>query len=169
MKTKGFILMATSLMMLASCGGGAAKQEAAEQVAEAEAQFEASQPLECGQYRAVSYDIEGAGARKGKFDGRLLVSLSPEINCMYVYENGNRAKINYKVVLARPFEKNDTAFVSVDNKDLPVVLAKDSLDWQLSFSKGESKIKIGFESSPMSTGTPVEMIERINAAIEKNK
>ncbi len=169
MKTKGFILMATSLMMLASCGGGAAKQEEKAEVAEAEAQFEASQPLECGQYRAVSYDIEGAGARKGKFDGRLLVSLSPSVNCLYVFENGNRAKINYKVVLARPFEKNDTAYVSVDSKDLPVVLAKDSIDWKLSFTKGESKVKIGFESAPMFTATPVEMMEKISAAIEKNK
>lgn len=171
MKKLAFLPITLLLMAAASCGGNSASKEAAqEEVAEQAEQTMPEQPLESGQYRAVSYDITGKNTRKGKFDGRVLLYVSPESSGFYVFENGNRAKIDYKVLLKAPFEKADSGrYTAVDLKDLPVTLTPDSLDWILSFEKGESKINIGIEAAPMNTGTPVEIMERISAQIQKNK
>ncbi|MBD5299635.1 MAG: hypothetical protein HDS22_06680 [Bacteroides sp.] len=164
------LFAAAALLLLASCGGNNSKEATAEATQVAETAFIETQPVPSGQYRAVSYDITGKNPRKGKFDGRLLISLSPDQSGMYVYENGNRAKIDYKVVLKAPFEKGDSGvYKTVDVNDLPVTIAPDSTDYVLAFKKGETDIKIGFESEPMSTGTALEMMERISAMIQKNK
>lgn len=169
MKTIRLFAAAACLAILASCGGGA-KEKVAEKPVD-DAAFYETQPVVSGQYRADSYDITGPNARKGKFDGRLLVSLSPsEQSGMYVYENGNRAKIDYKIVLKAPFEKGDSGiYKTVDINDLPVTISSDSLGYILAFEKKDSKIKIGFEKEPMSTGTALEMMERITTALQKNK
>ena len=170
MKTIRFFAAAACMALMASCGGGASKEKAAEKAVDDEA-FYATQPVVSGQYRADSYDITGPNERKGKFDGRLLISLSPsEQSGMYVYENGNRAKIDYKIVLKAPFEKGDSGvYKTVDVNDLPVTIFSDSLGYVLSFEKKDSKVKIGFEKDPMSTGSALEMMERITSTIQKNK
>lgn len=169
MKKFRLFAAAACVAMLASCGGGA-KEKAAEKQVDDEA-FYATQPIVSGQYRVDYYDITGPNARKGKFDGRLLVSLSPsEQSGMYVYENGNRAKIDYKIVLKAPFEKGDSGvYKTLDVNDLPVTIAPDSLGYVLSFEKKDSKIQINFEKEPMSTGSALEMMERITSTIQKNK
>lgn len=132
-------------------------------------EFAENQPLESGQYRAVNYDITGANPRKGRFDGRVMFSLSPEQSGIYVYENGNRAKIDYKLVLKTPFEKGDSGvYKATDVNDLPVVVAPDSIGYQLSFEKNKNVVRIGIDSVPMHTGSPLEMMERISAQIKKN-
>lgn len=169
MKVKSFFAMTMVALALASCGGNKAK-EVKEEAAAEEAAFYAAQPVQSGQYRAVSYDITGDDARKGKFDGRVLISLSPEQSGMYVFENGNRAKIDYKVVLKQPFEKGDSGvYRAVDVNGLPVTISPDSAMYTLSFEKNKHQVSIDFEQTPMMTGTPLEIMERINATIQKNK
>ena len=129
--------------------------------------FVISQPLESGEYLADSYDITGKNERSGKFDGRILVSLSPEQSALYVYENGNRAKIDYKILLSKPFEKGDSGiYVSSDTKGKTVTISTDSTSYTLSFDKNESHIKIGFDKTPKTTGTAVEMLERITKKLD---
>lgn len=78
MKTMSISAAAVGCMLLfASCGGSASKETAADTVQAVDSEaFYATQPVECGQYRAVSYDIEGPKARKGKFDGRILSAIA---------------------------------------------------------------------------------------------
>lgn len=170
MKLKTIFASALMSAMLFACGSGA-KQESAEAAQQEDtAAFQETQPLESGQYRAFSYDIVGKNSRKGKYDGRVMFYLSPEQSGFYVYENGNRAKIDYKVVLKTPFEKGDSGiYKAVDVKDLPVTLRPDSTNYILSFEKNDNKIAIGFEQAPMFTGTPLEMMEKVAAQIQKNK
>lgn len=170
MKLKAIFTTLMMSAMLFACGSSS-KQESTEAAQEADmAEFQKSQPIESGQYRAFSYDITGKNARKGKYDGRVMFYLSPEQSGFYVYENGNRAKIDYKVVLKAPFEKGDSGiYKTVDVKDLPVTLTPDSTNYILSFEKNDTKIAIGFEQAPMSTATPLEMMEKIAAQIQKNK
>lgn len=172
MKKFAFLPISLLLIAAASCGGNTASKDkdASAEATEQTKQAMPEQPLESGQYRAVSYDITGKNIRKGKFDGRVLLYVSPESSGFYVFENGNRAKIDYKVLLKAPFEKADSGrYTAVDLKDLPVTLTPDSVDWVLSFEKGENKVNITIESAPMNTGTPVEIMERIAAQIQKNK
>lgn len=100
----------------------------------------------------------------------MLIALSPEQSALYVYENGNRAKIDYKVVLERPFEKNDSGvYVSADSKGKPVTISTDSTFYTLTFDKNESKISIDFDKTPKSTGTAIEVLERITSMIQGGK
>ncbi len=169
MKTLRMFAAAACMIMLAACGGGA--KEGATEKAVDDAAFYATQPVVSGQYRATNYDITGTNPRKGKFDGRLLISLSPsEQSGMYVYENGNRTKIDYKIVLKAPFEKGDSGvYKTVDVNDLPVTISADSAGYVLAFQKSNADVKIGFESEPMSTGSAVEVMEKISSTIQKNK
>ena len=131
MKTTSIFSLFAALLLFVSCGGS--KEKAAATPVDDDA-FYATQPLHSGLYDATSYDIEGTNARKGKFDGRVFFSLSPELSAIYVYENGNRTKIDYKVVLEKPFEKGDSGiYRSVDVMGLPVILAPDSTDYVLKF------------------------------------
>lgn len=164
------IIGAALALLATACGGHASKSAEGESATMTQAEFAATQPIESGQYRAVRYDIEGPNARKGMFDGRLLVSLGQEQSGMYVYENGNRAKINYKIVLKTPFEAADSGrYRAEDVNGLPVVLTPDSAMWTLGFNKGENAVNILFEAEPMQTGTPLEMMERIATAIKNNQ
>ncbi len=174
MKKFLYFAAAACMVAMASCGGGS-KDAKSDKAVDDEA-FYATQPVVSGQYRAFSYDIVGGNnPRKGKYDGRLLMALSPSEPCvMYVYENGNRAKIDYKIVLNAPFEKGDSGvYKTVDAHNLPVTISSDSLGYVLAFEKksgdAETHIKIGFEKDPMSTASALEMMERIASQMQKNK
>lgn len=160
------LFMATALLMaaFASCGGNKAAKETKAVDDDA---FYSTQPVHSGQYRAVYYDIEGDNARKGRFDGRMLIALSPEQSGIYIYENGNRAKINYTVALKAPFEKGDSGiYRTLDMRELPVTVSTDSAEYTLSFEKNGHKVNIRFESNPMQTGSALEIMERI-ASVKK--
>ncbi len=169
MKTTSIFSIFSMLLLLAACGGNT--KENAESAPVDDDAFYSTQPVHSGLYNAVSYDITGgSNPRKGKFDGRLFITLSPETSALYVFENGNRTKIDYKVVLEKPFEKGDSGvYRTVDVNGLPVTIAPNSLDYILSFEKNKAKVEIGFESKPKSTGTAFEILERMNEAIQKNK
>lgn len=170
---KSLALAAVAFMAAAavtSCGGN--KSVAAEDSlpAVSEADFAATQPIASGEYYAVRYDIEGENARKGQFDGRLMATLSPEISVLYVYENGNRTKIDHKVILEKPFEKGDSGiYRSVDSKGMPVVMTTDSTVYVLTFERGKEKYNISFDSKPKSEASAFDMQQRINDQVQKNK
>lgn len=129
----------------------------------------ATQPVECGQYLASNYEIQGKDARKGAFDGRVIFSISgDQQSAIYVYENGNRAKIDYMILLDHPFEMGDSGvYRTNDTKGLPVTIATDSINYVLGFSKAEQEVKISFEKSPKSTGSALDMLEKINSIKSK--
>ncbi len=162
-----------ALMLLASCGGNPSKAtdtEVAEEstVAENDA-FYATQPVHSGTYIANTYDITGDKARKGHYDGRIIFTLTPaSTSAIYVYENGNRTKINYKVILKQPFEKGDSGiYKTVDINDLPVTINTDSTEYYLSFQKKDEMVKIGFDSKPKTSTNAFEALEDMNKEIQK--
>lgn len=153
-------------LFLCLCACGGKQSEKTEPAAVDDAEFYATQPIKSGEYFAVRYDIEGENPRKGQFDGRIMASLSPELSALYVYENGNRTKIDYKVILDKPFEKGDSGiYRSVDKKGLPVTISTDSL-YTLTFEKGKEKISIGFESKAKNEANAFEMQQRINEKVK---
>lgn len=169
MKVTSMIASAVFAMVLMGCSGGNGGAKTENEAVNAE-EFAATQPIESGQYRAVSYDVVGPNERKGPFDGRVMVSLAPEQSALYVYENGNRAKIEAKIILQKPFEKGDSGiYRSVDVNNLPVTITPDSTEFILSYEKGKNLYNIGVEKTPMSTASAVEMIEKIADTLKKNK
>ncbi len=177
MKASRFFAIVAAGLILASCGGNAAKDTATDSTVATETtaiendEFYASQPVHSGTYIANSYDITGERARKGKYDGRIIFTLSPSTtSALYVYENGNRAKINYKVILKHPFEKGDSGvYKTVDVNDLPVTITPDSTEYYLAFQKNNSNIKIGFEPKPKTSTNAFEALEDMNKEIQRNK
>lgn len=161
------MLMFLSFGALMSCGGGQSKTEAEEAATADTEDFYATQPLHSGLYDASYYEITGDNEKKGHFDGRVFFSLKPENSAMYVYENGNRTKIDYFVNLSKPFEKNDSAFVSADKENNPVVLTPDSTGYTLNFTRNNNQIKISLDKNPRSTGSADEILGRM--LDQKNK
>lgn len=162
--TASLVFMTPALMQ--SCTGNAnEKNESAQSVSSAMA----PQPLENGVYEASYYNIEGKGERKGNFDGRVMVSLDQNKSVIFVYENGNRAKIRYILSLDTPFKKDSVTYYSAASANGNVVLNTASQPYSLTFSKGVSQITIDFDSLPKSTGTAFEMLERINNQINQDK
>lgn len=161
--------MVAGFSFLASCGGSKTETADSVQVVD-ETAFVEAQPIKSGEYYALRYDIEGENARKGAFDGRLMATLSPELTVIYVYENGNRTKIDHKVILEKPFEKADSGnYRSVDSKGMPVIINTDSTVYVLTFEKGKEKYNISFDSKAKSEASPLDMRQRINDQVQKNK
>lgn len=161
------IILSFSMLAFNSCGNSSktADKEATEQD---EASFYASQPVESGLYDADYYDIAGPNARKGRFDGRIYFTLSPDLSAFYVFENGNRTKIKMFDALEKPFEKNDSGkFCALDTKNLPVSISTDSTMYVLDFIHSGDTVSITFNPKPRHTGTPVEIAEKIKAQREK--
>lgn len=161
------------MMLLASCGGNASKKTHSEASEESTAvendAFYATQPVHSGTYIANTYDITGEKARKGHYDGRIIFTLTPTAtSAIYVYENGNRTKINYKVILKQPFEKGDSGiYRTVDVNNLPVTINTDSTEYYLSFQKNDAQVKIGFDSKPKTSTNAFEALEDMNKEIQK--
>ena len=156
------------LFWMTACGG----QKATESVEEIEAQdeeFAATQPLQSGLYDASYFTIEGGeNPHKGPFDGRIYFALSPELTAIYVFENGNRTKIDYYLAMQKPFEKTDSGtYVTSTPQGSPVILTPDSL-YNLYFTKGGSAFNITFDPKPRHTGDYMQILEKINEVKERN-
>ena len=152
---------------LSACGGGSSTKTEEKAGVDDEA-FYATQPVHSGLYDADYYDITGANARKGRFDGRIYFSLSPETSAFYVFENGNRTKIDYIVNLKKPFERGDSGiYYSEDTKDRPVTLNTDSTAYVLTFQRPGEDYKITFNSKPRHTGSALEILEKMAAQKKK--
>ena len=160
------------LLGVASCGN--AKTETAEESkgVDDEAFYE-TQPLKSGLYDASYFSIKPVKVtkdnpgREGHFDGRVFFALSPEKSALYVFENGNRTKINYLLNLTKPFEKTDSGYVTTDMKGNNVTVMPDSANCILSFERGEENVNITFSPTPRYTGTAVEIMEKM--ADQKNR
>lgn len=134
-------IMFSAMLLLGSCSGKS--ENKTEEISEEE--FYATQPVVSGQYDADYYNISGENARKGPFDGKILIALEPDNSGIYVYENGNRAKIDYRLMLGKPFEKGaDGNFSSVDKNGGAVTVATDSTVYTLSFKSKGDDVKIFF-------------------------
>ena len=161
------IFLLLGLFVFNSCNGSAnKKQEAAPTDDDA---FYATQPIHSGLYDADYYDITGTNARKGRFDGRIYFSLSPAQSAFYVFENGNRTKIDYIVNLEKPFEKGDSGiYYSVDTKARPVTISTDSSMYVLDFQRSGEELKITFNPKPRHTGSALDILEKMAAQKNKN-
>lgn len=163
MKLKHFFYAGFCCLMLSACGGNKTENTGAETLQVDETTFYASQPVESGLYDAETYDITGTNAKKGHFDGRVYFSLSPELNAIQVFENGNRTKIDCKVVFEKPFERNDTGvFVATDIKGNLITVNTDSTLYLLKFKHSGDDYAIGFNPKPRHTGSAIEILEKIN-------
>ena len=161
--------LAGCMLTLNSCAGNKTAKAEEETTEAADEAFYENQPLESGLYDADYYDIVGKNARKGKFDGRIYFGLQPSPNpsAINVFENGNRTKIDYILVLEKPFEKNDSGiFVTTDKKNNPVCVVPDSI-YELKFINGSDTVQINFNPKPRHTATGVEVIEKINERRQK--
>lgn len=160
------IVLSFCMLILNSCGSNSTSQK--EVIKVDDEAFYATQPVHSGLYDADYYDITGTNARKGRFDGRIYFSLSPETSAFYVFENGNRTKIDYTVSLQRPFEKGDSGiYRSVDTKDRPVTICTDSTMYVLDFQRGQENLQITFNPKPRHEGNALEILEKM--AAQKNK
>lgn len=159
-------LLGATALSLPSCSG-TAKEGTSDSTAPTAMQ---PQPVESGLYDASRYEISGENARKGSFDGRLMVAISEDQSALYVYENGNRTKIDYTVVLAAPFEKNDSGlYVTKDNKGIDVTINTDSTVNVLTFNRNDSKIRIDFSKEATTQADALTMLERMSEQKAKNK
>ena len=159
---KKSVLFLGAVLAFALVGCGQKGASSGDETKQDEAAFAANQPMESGTYQADYYDITGPNARKGHFDGRVLVSLSPEVSALYVYENGNHAKIDYLVMLSKPFEKGDSGIYRALDKEGKTVTVKTDSVYSLSFDKKDSQVTINFEKNPLSTQPAMNVIEKIN-------
>lgn len=163
-----FMFMSFAGLVLAGCGNNKSN-DGGDKAVDDEA-FYATQPVKSGLYDADYYDITGTNARKGHFDGRIYFTLSPEQSAFYVFENGNRTKIDYLVNLQKPFEKNDSGvYVTMDKKDEPVTVKADSANLVLGFKRGAEDIKITFNPKARFTGSALDVLEKMAAQKNKNK
>lgn len=164
MKGISFFAMAALALAMASCGGS--KEKAADSTPSA-GDFAAEQPLKSGLYEATYFNIKGADARKGSFDGRIVFSLSPEQSAFLVYENGNRTKIKHMVLLDSGFEKTDSVFSSRSKDGQPVVLAPDSAGYGITYIQKADTVTISFNSKPKTEYTPIEALTKIKEEVGK--
>lgn len=167
-KKAKFMIM-TAIAAIALCGCGSTDKGSSKDVTDDEA-FYATQPVKSGVYEATYYDITGTEARKGNFDGRVLLALDPEKSGIYVYENGNRAKIDYGLTFDKPFEKGDKGiYRTVGDNGEPIEIYTDSTVYKLKFDRGKTSVTIDFNPKAMSTGSSYEIWERINRQLSEKR
>ena len=164
----GFCMMFSMFIVaLNSCGGSKTNETTKASNVDDEA-FYATQPVHSGLYEADYYEIVGTNSKKGHFDGRIYFSLSPETSAFYVFENGNRTKINYIVNLQHPFEKNDSGvYTTVDTKDRLVCVTPDTAFYSLKFQRSGEEVTVNFNPKPRHTGSALEILEKMSE--QRNK
>lgn len=163
MKKVFMMIIAIGSLMLSSCGG--TDKSNGNKGADSTL-FAESQPLNSGEYRALSFQYADE-AQRNNFDGRILVALSQDASGIYIYENGNRTKFSARLSLASPFAKEDTIYVAKDNKGNKIELVPGADADTLSFIKGSKGVKVAFERKAMSEMTTEEAWKRITEKLEK--
>lgn len=160
MKKFKFLCVAGLMLAMASCGGNTKTSADEENATVAEESFYDAQPLSSGIYDATHFDIKGAKERKGSFDGRVIVSISPEQSALFVYENGNRTKIKHIVMLDGAFEKADSVYTS-SSKGNPVTLSADSANYIVNYVAGADTVAIIFNQKARTAYEPLEALKKI--------
>lgn len=159
-----FFSLSALVLAMSACGGNSRK--AAEETPSDEASFFESQPLASGIYDATYFDIKGKDSRKGAFDGRVIVSVSPDQNAVFVYENGNRTKIKHLMMLDAPFEMSEGVYSST-SKGLPVTLSPDSVDCRIKYVANGDTVTITFGQKARNTYQPLEALRKIQEEVSK--
>lgn len=152
-------------LLLGACGGkNESKNEQTDRAAET---FASSQPLASGEYRAVSFQYGDLQSDRNRFDGRIIVALSPDNSGIYIYENGNRTDFKATIALSKPFEKKDSIYVAYDRAGKPVSVIKGTENDTLVFVKRDTiTTKVAFERKPMAELSASAAWERISAKIK---
>lgn len=165
---KGFIYLALAAMMpLAACSpkGDTQKKEAE---AAADEAFYAAQPVGSGEYRAVSLQDGDLRSDRNRFDGRVIMALSPDNSGIYIYENGNRTNFKATITLSKPFEKKDSVFVAVDKKNNPVMVIPGTENDTLMFVRRDTvTTKVAFERQAITELTAGNAWSRISEKIKE--
>ena len=160
------LVLIAGMVCFNSCGGN--KNESKESAEVNETSFYETQPVHSGLYDADYFDITGINPRKGAFDGRIFFSLSPEMSAIYVFENGNRTKIDNTITLKQPFVKGeDGIYTSLDSKDRSVSVKSDSAKLILSYEYSGDTLNITFNPKARYEGSAVEILEKITAQKKK--
>lgn len=171
MKKIALMLMAAFFgFALFSCGLGHNKDADPSDLLEDDEAFYSTQPMVSGFYNVETYDITGKNDRKGKFDGRMYLSLNPKMSALNVFENGNRTKIDYTIPFTKPFEKGDSGIYKT--KDIlgnPIVLVKDTTLYFLTFTKHDEEITVGINPEPRYTDKAYNIIMKMHDRVKKNK
>ena len=161
-------IVAFALCLITSCGGNKTSENEESKKID-DAAFYETQPVHSGLYDADYYDITGPNSRKGQFDGRIFFSLSPEMSAIYVFENGNRTKIDNTITLQHPFQKDSLGiYSSLDSKDRPVTIYPDSTMLVLDYQWSGDTCKITFNPKARYEGSALEILEKITAQKKKN-
>ena len=165
----GMLISLTFLLFgVFSCGGGSSESKEAEPTDD-EA-FYSTQPMKSGLYDASHYDIKGNNERKGPFDGRVYVCLGPKRAALYVFENGNRTKINFPIDLTGPFEKTDSGvYVTTDKKDRLVKVWSDSTDFCLNFQRSGEDYTIRIAHAPRQIMSASDTFTKIEEKVNQPK
>ena len=165
MKTLKFLSLCGLTFAMASCGGNSAKTQEAE--AEANAAFQAEQPVASGIYDATYFNIKGKDSRKGSYDGRVIYALSPDQSAVFVYENGNRTKIKHLLMLEKGFQKEDSVYTATDKAGMPVIVGNDSTDMYVSYIASGDTVTITFNPKARNTYDPLEALAKIKEEASK--
>ena len=156
------LILSFFMISFYSCGNASSTKAENDEAKVDESTFYQTQPVHSGLYDADYYDITGNNPRKGKFDGRIYIALSPETSAFRVFENGNRTKIDQTVVLEKPFEKGDSnIYYSLDMKGNQVTINTDSTTYFLNFKRGNDDYKIGFSPKPRHESSALEILEKM--------
>lgn len=166
MKIIKFLCLAGILLGMTCCGGNSQKANEDEAAAVSEDSFYEGQPLASGIYDATYFDIKGAKERKGSFDGRVIVSISPEQSAIFVFENGNRTKIKHLVMLDSSFAKSDSVYTS-ESKGNPVTLSADTANYIVNYVAGADTVSIKFNQNMRTAYEPLEALKKIQEEASK--
>jgi len=171
MKILKILLAGAAMVALTACSGNGktAAEDSSASTIDKDGAFYETQPLESGEYRVVSFQDAAPGSQRTRFDGRMIISVTPESTNIYIYENGNRTKFSSVIALGSPFEKSDSLYVSKDVKNQAVDIIPGSENDTLSYTKAGTPVKIAFERKPMSTYTSMEALQRITDKRTENK
>lgn len=161
MKVLKFLSLSALMLAMVSCGGNSQKAASEEENATVnEEAFYALQPVASGIYDATYFDIKGVNERKGQFDGRVIVSVSPDQSALFVYENGNRTKIKHLLMLDSAFAKTDSVYSS-ESKGNPVTLTADSANYIVNYVANGDTVTITFNQKARSAYDPLEALRKI--------
>lgn len=160
---KKFLLALPLALIMVACGGNKSDSYAADKSAAME-----EQPVQNGEYRAVSFQYMDSMENRMKFDGRIIYAIDEQNSVVFVYENGNRTNFKATLSLKAPFEKKDSLYSATTIKDTPVSIKNGAEETDtLIFEKYGKTVKVAFERTPLTTFSASEGLTRITNLLDK--
>lgn len=165
---KFYLIAAVSLLI--GAGSCTKTEQKTEQESTEAVEFYAAQPTDSGVYSATYYSIveKGDTVKKGKFDGRVIVALDPDRSGLYVFENGNRTKIDYRLVLKGSFEETEEDVYKAETQDgKQLTWTENGAEYHLSIETPEKTVTIKINRNPIAMTTAADAWERISRQLNK--